>query len=244
MKKVPLLALVAFFFVSCATTAPYNPFKIAKEEIYGKVERVALVPVVVPEDLEDPGSVKAEFDSLIEAKLREAGFSVVPSEAYSKIWEQAIEKVGGCFDPITGKPDKAKLKTVQEQCHHQVCTKFNADALLYPSIVLVKANFHYNRATWDGVEENIGPKGWKGFFAGDYQGAVGALSLKVALQDVHGAGMYLNRGGIQTLAKISGGQFVPVPQEELIANKERNNSAVEIALGPLARKSAEKESAK
>jgi hypothetical protein len=66
-----------------------------------------------------------------------------------------------------------------------------------------------------------------------YSGTVGALSLVVRVEDIHGAPVYSNGGGIQVLAKISGGKFVPVPREELFANEERNVAATNIALGPL-----------
>ena len=245
MKKTLMLALVGFVFVGCATTAPYNPFKIPKDEIYGKVQRIALVPVEVPEDLETPYPVNVKFESLIETTLREAGFEVIRSEAYSKTWKQTSKRLGGLFDPSTGKADKAKFKTAREQCRQEMREKFNANALLYPHIVTVKASFsyggflpQYTKADWDGVSQKIGHS--------NVHGTVAALSLLVAIEDAHGASMYVNKGGIQALSTISekflrGAKFVPVPREELFANEERNKMAVDIALGPLVAKSAKKD---
>jgi len=44
------------------------------------------------------------------------------------------------------------------------------------------------------------------------------------------------RGGIQVLRKISKEQFVAVPREEILNNKVRNATSVDIALNPLAKK--------
>src|SRR3970040_136883 len=70
----------------CATTPPYNPLKGTPEDFYGKIKTIALAPVGVPRDLETPDPVKAKFEPLIEAKLREAGFSVVPSRESAGIF--------------------------------------------------------------------------------------------------------------------------------------------------------------
>ena len=52
-------------------------------------------------------------------------------------------------------------------------------------------------------------------------------------EDMNGVQMYSNAGGIQVLAKLSGGTFAPVPRDELFASEERNIAAVNIALGSL-----------
>lgn len=235
----------------CATGPPaYNPFKVSQDEIYGKVKTIVLAPVIVPVNLADPEPVKVKFESILEAKLREAGFSVVPSKEGAGIWKQMTEQVGGFFDPVSGKRDDAKYRTVREHTFRELRARFQVDAVLHPAIVPVRAQWEGLTASWDGTEESITSFGDAFKEALPYalfgisvtrHGAVGALSLVVSIEDVNGVDMYVNAGGIQLLAKISGGNFVGVPRHELFANEERNVAAVNIALGPLVSKSTPSE---
>ena len=224
----------------CATTPPYNPFKIAQEEFYGKIKTIALAPVGVPTDLEDPDPVKAKFEPLIEAKLREAGFSVVPSRESAGIFESMNKQLGGIFDPVTGKRDDTKFKTVREHALRELSTKFKADAVLYPNIRVGTASFAGGRANWDGTSESLSPtEGFMGMLmVGQFHGTTRALSLIVTIENIHGVDAYVNGGGIQLVSKLSGGKFVLVPRNQLFADEKRIAAAVNIALGPLARNPA------
>jgi hypothetical protein len=221
----------------CATTPPYNPFKIAQEEFYGKIKTIALAPVGVPMGLEDPDPVKAKFESLVEAKLREAGFSVVSSRESAGIFESMNKQLGGMFDPVTGKRDETKFKTVREHFLREVQTKFKADAVLYPNIRVVTASFAGGQASWDGTKESLSTtEGFMGLLlVGQLRGTAPALSLVVTIEDIHGVDAYVNGGGIQLSSKISAGNFVPVPRNQLFNSDERNAAAVNFALGPLVR---------
>src|SRR6266568_4287322 len=188
MKRQSLLTAAlttTLIAAGCATAPPYNPFKIAEEEFHGKIKTIALAPVGVPGDLGDPDPVKAEFESLMEAK-------------------------------------------------------FKADAVLYPGISLGVASFAGGSASWGGTSESLAMT--EGFFGqlqvGNLRGTTRALSLIVTIENIHGGDVYVNMGGIQLAAKISGGQFVPVPRNQLFANQERNAAAVNTALGPLVRNAA------
>jgi len=238
--------LVCYVIMGCATTAPYNPFKVPEDEFYNKVNTIALAPVYVPRDLEDQEQVKGKFESILEARLREAGFSVVPCEAFSQTWKQMTESLGGIYDPVTGKVDKSKVKTVRDNIRREMLARYDADAMLYPKIVYVKANFNNNTAKWDGVTENLRPSGfWKNLTLGNWQGHISALSFVISIRDVEGLQMYLNAGGIQALNKLGTfGKFVPVPREDLFANEERNDAAVDIAIAPMVKKSEPTEPSK
>ncbi|HEX9201022.1 MAG TPA: hypothetical protein VF865_15795, partial [Acidobacteriaceae bacterium] len=165
MKRQSLLTAAlttTLIAAGCATAPPYNPFKIAEEEFHGKIKTIALAPVGVPGDLGDPDPVKAEFESLIEAKLREAGFSVVPSRESAEIFNNMNKQLGGIFDPVTGKRDETKLKTAQEHARRELGAKFKADAVLYPGISLGVASFAGGSASWGGTSESLAMT--EGFF--------------------------------------------------------------------------------
>jgi hypothetical protein len=232
--------IAAMVVAGCVpAAAPYNPFKMSAPEIRQKVKRVALAPVILPVDLDDPEPVKAKFEALIQAKLREGGFTAVPSQEVDALWKRMKEQLGGFFDPITGKRDEAKFKTAREHLLREVSATTKADAILHPAIQLVKVNFGNSQARWHGTSESLITGGfWGAFLAGANNGTTSALSLFVTLEDVNGVELYVNAGGIQLAAKLSGQRFAAVPRNELFADEKRNLAAVNVALNPLIGKTA------
>jgi len=115
------------------------------------------------------------------------------------------------------------LNVVREHSRRELSTKFNADAPLLPSIRVVRATWSGGTASWDDTTESLKSTGEPVKEAlplvligigVTYSGSVGALSLAVRIEDIHGARVYSNRGEIQVLTKISGGKFVPVPKDQ------------------------------
>jgi hypothetical protein len=231
-------AIALLAIAGCVSTAPrYNPFKVAETEIRQKVKRIALFPVSLPTDLDDPDPVKAKFEALISAKLKEGGFVPVPSQELDAIWKRMKEQLGGFFDPITGKRDEAKFKTAREHALREIQAKTKADAVLHPSIQFIKVNFYpnfyMNEASWHGTSESMLTGGFWGFFGSQLSGTTTALSLYVTVEDINGVDMYANAGGIQLAYKLSGQSFVAVPRQQLFADEQRNQGAVNVALNPL-----------
>jgi hypothetical protein len=247
--KLILLAMAAVLLIvgGCATTTPYNPFNVSQEEFYSKTRTIALATVRLPSGVADPDSVKANFESMITAKLQEGGFLVVPSREFADTWKQMNEQIGGYFDPLTGKRDETKLKTVREHTMQEISTKFNADAVLFPTIYVVSVKWQGGTVKWHGTSEPLMSADrqiLETVFGVSRGGTVPALSLNAILEDIHGTRLYLMNGGIQLTAKLSGGQFTAVPVQDLLVNPERNQAAVNIALDPLTKKPGTQETSK
>jgi len=172
--------------------------------------------------------------------LSEAGFSVVPSKESEEIFSNMNKQLGGIFDPVTGKRDEAKFKAAREHALRELSTKFKADAVLSAGIIGGTARFGGGKASWWGTSESVAMS--EGFLAalqlGNVSGSIRTLSLAVSIENINGGDAYFNMGGIQLAAKFSGGQFVPVPRNQLFASEERITGAVNYALAPLAKKSA------
>src|SRR6185437_12214213 len=101
-----VLAALAVLACACASTQkPYNPFLVPRESFYPGLKTIAIGPVVLPSDVEDPEPVRAWFSNSIAAKLKDAGFAVVPANEVASIMEARIKEAGGIFDPVTGKLD-------------------------------------------------------------------------------------------------------------------------------------------
>jgi hypothetical protein len=232
--RVIILLIVLVSSGCAAKQPPYNPYKIPEDQFRSTIKTVALSPIIVPDGLEKPDQVKAKFESLLDAKLRKLGFKVIPSSEYDAIWKKMMDKVGGYFDPVTGKRDDAKFKAVRTHTLREVNTKLKADAVVYSLIRVFPVPFNSNQASWHGTSESLVAGGaLQKFFSNQFHGTVSALSFGVNISDPNEVDMYVNWGGIQVLGRVSGWQVVNIPPEEILTNEERNAAAVEIALDPL-----------
>lgn len=230
-------ALQAIAIVACAcgsTQKPYNPFKVPRDSFYPALKTIAVAPVALPGDLEDPEPVRALFSSAIAAKLKNAGFAVVPATDAGPVIEQKTKDAGGVFDPTTGKADEAKVKALNAAIGHELKARFNADAVLVPSIRVVNAALSHDQAHWDGASEGAGKGGFWKAMVRTHSGSIRALSLVVILADPDGQLLYAKGGGIQVLGNVTmGGEIERRPRSELFVDGDRNENAVHIALDPL-----------
>jgi hypothetical protein len=209
------------------------------------VKTVAVFRVSTPHDLENRDPVEAEFSELVGAKLREGGFSVVEPSEVMLIAAKERKATGGFFDPETGKIDKAKHRTYWDNVLQELKTKFNVDAVLLCAIVVRSVGYQGRSAmissvNWDGTSESIfvgGGTFWKAIAPGGgniHSGTTKALSLMAKLQDTQGRDLFVNYGGIQLAFKVRSPRapvnFQAVPRNELFADPNQNQNAVNIAL--------------
>lgn len=81
-------------------------------------------------------------------------------------------------------------------------------------------------ATWDGVSEPVHRL---------LCCRVQALSLVVTVEDTAGAALYVNGGGIAVLDEWTGFVVAPRSAAQLFGERAKLGTAVDVALGPLAR---------
>ena len=230
------LTAAAGLGVGCAGHAPYNPFIVPQERIYGSVKTIAIAPVIAPSDLGSVDPSRGKFDSLIAGQLRSAGFAVVPPEESEAIWKRATDSLGGLFNAATGERDTVKLNTARAVAMRELQTRFQADAWLHPHILFASAKFDQGNAAWDGARQSyqsFGKKFLTALFGGGTYGKTAALSLWVDLEDMHGKDLYTDQGGLQLYMVPSGHDWVKIPPGELYADSARNANAVRLALAPL-----------
>lgn len=240
MRHIIILFIVgvaALTGASCATTTPppYQPFKTDQEEFFSTTKTIALAPIAVPANLKVTERQISQFESIIENKLSGAGFSVVLSNEYRDILKRENERIGGCFDPATGKRDEIKFRTIEERTFQELEKEFNADAVLFTNILVVKARFSRFEAEWDGAEESFDVRHGvlKFLDTSTSSGTVGALSMKATIKDMDGTTLFVNQGGIQVLSNYHSRGLIPIPTHDLLLNEGRNIGAVHIALWPV-----------
>ena len=152
------------------------------------------------------------------------------------MWNKLAAEMGGFENPDSAGIDEEKMTTVMFKTLETLKAGFELDAVLFPSIRVVEAQFVAGTAAWDGADQRIETaSGVESFMSGSQSGIVDALSLRVTIRDGDGIPLFVRSGGIEVLTKVYGKAFVPVPRPELFTNGERNADAVKIALKPLKR---------
>jgi hypothetical protein len=206
------------------------------DEFRKNVKILAVAPLGVPEGLADPALLMTEFSSAIDDELQKYGYSVVRPQRYETIWKKLSEQSDDFRDPVTHERDDVEMTKAMLQTLEQLDADFELDGVVFPSIVLVKAEFAAGTAVWDGVEQKIETGGaMTSFLSGAQRGEIGALSLSVCIRGKDGEPIFLNAGGIEVLSKMDGKEFVSVPRQSLFSDTERNRRAVTTALKPLKR---------
>ena len=240
LKAIILLMMIFLIGMGCAHSPvkPHDPFKIDAQQFYSRVKTIALVPVRLPGDVPECDAVKAQLEASIEERLRQAGFNVIPSKAYRETEEKKAREGGGYYDIKTGALDQEKFKSVEDQTRKEMHATLRTDAFLYGAVRVVPARFMGGTVHWHGTQESISKTGKQS--EANRTGVVGALSLGIWIDDHEEKDLYAHWGGIQLLSKIEDKgkilaslRFSPIPEEEILSDKARNENAVGIALAPL-----------
>ncbi|MCH8936383.1 MAG: hypothetical protein IIB90_11715 [Gemmatimonadetes bacterium] len=241
---LPGVVLLAGCFFVAQQQEQYDPFVVSRDTVLRAITTIVVTPVVPPEDVFVSEQAGRRIAGILEAQLREGGFSVVPASEYSRIWDAIIRQMGGFFDPVTGERDEGKFATARRELLSELQGRFHTQVLLYQELQIVDAYVDGGVAAWDGAEQDIG--GERGAIAADYQdsferddfggrtdGVVSAVSLMVAIDGQDGREMYRNFGGLEVLAR-GGVAVVEIEGEFAVrAEPERVVHAVELVLGPL-----------
>ncbi len=237
--ELPVFTVLAFFLLGCGGKPAYDPWLVPRENFLARTRMIALSPLDVPDDLEQPEPVATLFDSLLTEALQEAGFGIVPADVVSDIWGHGTDSVGGYYDPMTGRPDTSKLNPLRRYLKRRLREEHGADAILFPEISVVDAPYADGTAKWDGTSQAV-----TGFLAALLSaiantqlpaGTAQGLSLDVQLESVEGGVVFTNRGGIELWAKPDrdGSQLNWVPRDKLFLDAKRNRKSVRVALGSI-----------
>ncbi len=226
----------------------YNPFVAPADSVLKVVSTVVVTPVVPPQGVVVSDSISGQIGSLIEARLRQAGFSVVPAVEYARIWDGILRQLGGFFDPLTGERDEGKFEAARKELLRELKGRFDTQVLLYAELQVVDAMVHGGIASWDGATHDLGGGETieaafqdtfeRDKFGGRGDGVVSAVTLMVAIDGPDGVEMYRNFGGLEVLARREKA-IVQIEGEFAVrAEPERVAHAVERVLGPLLGKKA------
>jgi hypothetical protein len=223
----------AWFFLAAAAVHGdgYDPYRIPQEQFGREVRVVALQPVQVPVDLQGADDVRRRFEKLVRFKLESKGYKIVDPAVVEQQWVAMSQKVGGVFDPVTGKADEAKAKAVREHSARALERDHEIDAFLVVRIAYDSMDAWTGQAgfLWRTLGE---PLTWKGKNLGDMPQRVVGVFLNIAFFDLAGDVLYSIRAPIQWTMVFAARSYDERPRAELFAD-ERNRQAVELTLDPL-----------
>ena len=223
---------------------PYDPFLVPRDTVLRTVTTIVVTPIVPPGDVFVSEQAEQLITGVLEAQLRDGGFSVVPASEYSRIWDGIIRQMGGFFDPLTGERDEQKFELARTELLRELQGRFHTRVLLYAELQIVDAYVDGGVAGWDGAEHDI--RGDRVLIAEAYQdtfeqdefgggvdGVVSAVTLMVALDGPAGREMYRNFGGLEVVSRRDGVTVQQVGDFALKAEPARVVWAVGRALGSL-----------
>jgi hypothetical protein len=245
MCRLPITTCIGLFLLlllnGCATTPPYNPFSVAKKDIFATVDVIGLVPFYSQIKVYDLDTKLAAMEEQATSKLETAGFQVIPSSEYKKFYDEAKKVVGPIYDPDTGELNKDKKKTLDEQTLEEyLILHSEVDALMYGGIDLVKANWHANNASWHGANEPTSGEEsfWVSFGLSNFSGTIPALSFSTYIERTDKTRLYSLYGGVQLAKWYRAGEFVEVPENLVLSDEVKINAGIARSMNALITKGA------
>ena len=220
-------SLGALAIAACQTPDAPPPLRIPQADV-GQFPTLCLTPL--RSEVDDPPRV-ANVEALLAEALRQRGFGVVPASETAPALDRITREEGGFYDVDTGerRPD---FEAVSRRVRERAGAELSCQALVRARIVLVMAPwmtgmFTEGSAFWDGVKEHLDVNR-------DASGAIGALSIHIRVLDPSDRELYFGAGGIRTISALEAGfasiEFVPLDPTKLLADAQRNRTAIDIAL--------------
>jgi hypothetical protein len=231
--------LLAQLAAGCATSNPYVPLSIPRDEFRRTANTIALAPVLPPQGIQIADSLLANMDALIEETLVSAGYGCVSSREHAAAWERIVVQMGGLYDSLTGEVDELRLEVAREQLRRDLADMYQPDFLLFPEIWIVRVATSGGVASWDGTSQPIVGFGTRVLnfidaILNQYDGflqpkAVDALSLNVVVENMQGVEIFQSAGGLEVLKEME----TPTEFGAVLTDPERISEAVTTALLPL-----------
>jgi hypothetical protein len=181
--------------------------------------------------------VQTHYADMLVARLTTLGFEVAGKNDSGGLWAAERARVGGFYDRYTGRLDLTKITAARARVLATLSERYNASALVIPSIVLRAAPFSQGYARWDGVAQPVTGRGSvlfnKSIFNNNlaYSGELEAYSLKLQIIDDTGKVLFQGMGGVALTKHLEDGRPVPVP--EPFGNAASGDAGVAVALRAL-----------
>jgi hypothetical protein len=189
---------------------------------------------MVDYELERGEEAGALFDSLLAGELRARGVDFLGTQTTRRVWEAAIDSVGGFYDPNTGRTIDSLETRTWDLARTLIVREHAAWRLVLPRLAVHGVRFTGGEARWFGAVESTGGRGGlEGFLFGRHYGGVSAITFLLRVSDTANVRLATGAGGVQLFERIggvSGGQGSRVPRDSLFLDQARNLAAVRRAV--------------
>jgi hypothetical protein len=234
-RDVRSTALAALLAALAACAKPYDPFRVSRDELRGRVRTIALAPVRLDVEVSDAQATRDAIARLVTARLVAAGFRVVDAGVVDASWRRASADVGPVFDPISGTPDKTRFRLVEEAVYRDLAAAQQADALLQLRVVVVDVQLAGKTMAFCGTQDTTYWP-WSGGSLGmiDEATLARAACLAAVLYDMERRPLYAIQHGIEPLETYARQSHAIRPRASRLQDAARLAAAVDGAVGPLA----------
>ncbi len=190
-----------------ASTDRVSPLLVPRDQILGKVRRVALSPLDTA-GFDVPDAVQQRLRELVRQELAPLNWEIVDSPEAREVLRTKLRE-SSLFDPLTGKRDEARASAVRKSVFPLLGAGNPPDATLWIALVRTTAQHRKGDVEWDGVDQSgftMGPvvrSLFKGSAVeGSGAGGIKAISLQAFLVDAEDNHLYRGRGGLQLTQKL------------------------------------------
>ena len=237
--------LILLCFCGCERQC-YNPYRIERAELMANTRTIGILPLAIDKTAMEHFNIdvdeerKIQFESLLEIKLKEAGFAVVSASEYRSIRASIETTVGLSDGQQLDTAQEQQYEFIHEHTQKEYLAKHQIDAFACPEIVLTRASWGGQDAEWHGASEAVAGK--KGILelivTSNTTGYTPALSFKLSLYDLDETLYYRYYGGLQLLQWVNTGlnfkgNFIDVPKDQILGLPAKNEKSIEIACAPL-----------
>jgi hypothetical protein len=226
------------------TQKDFGTLPAAAGDLLRDHQRLILASLEIPPPaLEQGERVQARYREMLAARFAALGFELVGGNDFDGLWAAERSAAGGFYDPLTGRPDLAKLNSSIARVLTTLRQRYELTGVILPSIVPRRAPSSEGYARWDGVTEPVSGSGSlvfnKSIFNPSlaFAGHLEANSLKLQVLDGTGQVLYQGFGGVQLTQHVDHGRFVLLPETSLFADLTRDTAAVDAALHSLTQRS-------
>jgi hypothetical protein len=200
-------------------------FQRPRTDVMGSIKTVGVMPIdgQIAADIPGAAEVLTRVENEMVARLKEAGFNVVPPDELRASREAAATTVGAMFDPKTGAADELKLEQYQQLIWKDYRERHKVDGYVMSAIVVSPATENNGESGWDGVTDSTtGLGALANFMSGSKRemAILPAMSVAVWLTDPDFQVQYLASGGLHLMMYLRKPLGAPIDYVEVASAPE------------------------
>jgi hypothetical protein len=199
--------------------------------------------IIAPVNLGKPSRAylaehEAKIDARVAARLRAAGYEILPPEIFAEGWREGIRQWGEPYNPTTGKLNQNAFIAVLQTAVRHTAENSQTQAVVFTNLEESQEYFSpsgSHNAHFLGVTRKPSSRGGEGVPAGfDWIQGVDAVSLYVSVFDMTLASLFKGAGGIEITETLDLKGSTPrwMRSKKILGNDDWIDEGVTLALSP------------